>query len=81
MTDKNTNLGILTEDINIIKSTELPIMDEISTGSTLTKETIRYIFKNSEIETVSEEEIEIPKLIKEEPHEMTIDDFINDFKL
>ena len=56
-------------------------MDEISTGSTLTKETIRYIFKNSEIETVSEEEIEIPKLIKEEPHEMTIDDFINDFKL
>ena len=81
ITNKNTNIGLVGEDTTIIKSTDIPIMDEVSTGSTITKDNIRYIFKDSELLEISEEEIELPKLNIEETHEMTIDDFINDFKL
>ena len=80
--DKNTNIGLLGEDINIIKSTDIPIMDEVSTGSTITKDNIKYIYKDTVLTEISEEEIEIPKLVNtEKAKEMTIDDFINDFKL
>ena len=82
VTNKNDNIGILGEDINIIKNTDIPIMDEVSTGSTITKENINYIFKSNGLVEISEEVIELPKKKEiEELKEMTIDDFINDFKL
>ena len=56
-------------------------MDEVSTGSNYTKETVRYVFRSLGLIEISEEVIEIPKMKKDEPKEMTIDDFINDFKL
>ena len=58
-------------------------MDEVSTGSTISKGNIKYVYKDSILTEVTEEEVELPKLIHEEvkTKEMTIDDFINDFKL
>ena len=82
ITNKNDNIGIMTDDINIIKCTDISIMDEVSTGSTITKETIKQVFKSNGLVEISEELIELPKKkIDNEPKEMTIDDFINDFKL
>ena len=79
-----------------IKTTELPIMDLSSTGSTICKTKIEETFKVAELverkielnqnatpkkeEVKREEEIELPAL-KEENQELTIDDFIDDFKL
>ena len=81
ITNKSENIGIVGEDINIIKSTDISIMDEVSTGSNYTKETVRYVFRDLGLIEISEEVIEIPKMKKDEPKEMTIDDFINDFKI
>ena len=81
ITNKSENIGIVSEDIDIIKSTDISIMDEVSTGSNYTKETVRYVFRSLGLIEISEEVIEIPKIKKDEPKEMTIDDFINDFKL
>ena len=81
ITNKSENIGIVSEDIDIIKSTDISIMDEVSTGSNYTKETVRYVFRSLGLIEISEEVIEIPKMKKDEPKEMTIDDFINDFKL
>ena len=80
-----------------IKTTELPIMDLSSTGSSICKTKIEETFKVAELverkielnqvstpkkdEVKKEEpEIELPTL-KEEKKELTIDDFIDDFKL
>ena len=83
ITNKNDNIGLVSEEINIIKNTDIPIMDEVSTGSTITKETVKHIFKDNGLVEISEEVMEIPpkKEAEEEVKEMTIDDFINDFKL
>ena len=87
-------------DFKEIKTTELPIMDLSSTGSTISKTTIEESFKVAELverkielnvtegqklkpkdEPTNEvEEIELPKT-KEENQELTIDDFLDDFKL
>lgn len=82
-----------------IKTTELPIMDLSSTGSTISKTAIEESFKVAELverkielnvseetklqpkdETPKNEEVELPSL-KEENQELTIDDFLDDFKL
>ena len=87
-------------DFKEIKTTELPIMDLSSTGSTISKTTIEESFKVAELverkielnviegqklkpkdEPTNEvEEIELLKT-KEENQELTIDDFLDDFKL
>ena len=77
-----------------IKSTELPIMDLSSTGSSICKTKIEETFKVAELaerkielnQTTPKkiepknDEVELPAL-KEENKELTIDDFIDDFKL
>lgn len=69
-----------------IKPTELPIMDLASTGSTITKNNIEASFKVAPLverkielneQTPKEENKKEPK----ENEELTIDDFIDDFKL
>lgn len=84
-------------DFAYIKTTELPIMDLSSTGSTISKTDIEDSFKvfelverklelnesteqKKEIETENSEQIILPKE-KKEVEELTIDDFITDFKL
>jgi len=82
VTNKNSQIGIVTEDINIIKNTDIPIMDEISTGSTISKESIKYTYLDNGVINVEDIVIETIKQEKQdEVKEMTIDDFINDFKL
>jgi hypothetical protein len=83
-------------DFKEIKTTELPIMDLSSTGSTISKTNIEDSFKVAELverkldlnelskpkeesSSLNTEELELPK-VKEE-QELTIDDFIDDFKL
>ena len=82
ITNKNDNILIIGEEINAIKNTDIPIMDQVSTGSNITKDKIKNISLDKGLVTVNEEIIELPKKNEEQtPKEMTIDDFINDFKL
>ncbi|MBQ9181133.1 MAG: DNA topoisomerase IV subunit A [Bacilli bacterium] len=76
-------------DLLSIKSSELPIMDRLSTGSMISKEKIVDIFNEVELveneekekktEVSTEEEIEILDLDKIDEKIMTIDDFLDDF--
>ena len=82
ITNKNDNLLLIGEDIENIKNTDIPIMDEVSTGSSITKKKYNDVSLNKGLVEISEEIIEIPKKVENnEIKEMTIDDFINDFKL
>ena len=81
ITDARDNIAfICKEDINVIKNSEIPIMDLISTGSVISKQKIKYAFILKELKVIKEEQV---IEIEEEPKikEMTIDDFIDDFKL
>ena len=74
-----------------IKNTELSIMDLSSTGSTVCKTPIEDVFKVAEVverklELSNQDKEEKPPLKEETPvskkvEELTIDDFIDDFKL
>ncbi len=82
ITNKNDSILLISDEINEIKNTDIPIMDEISTGSTISKNTIKNVSLNNGLTLIDEKVIE-PTIEenKEEIKEMTIDDFINDFKL
>ena len=87
------NFGILVDDeIKIIKSTEIPINDRYSVGSTITKKKITDVFEIKELikkDDIDTEEIEVleemPKKdvsLKEiDDKIMTIDDFLDDFEV
>ena len=82
ITNKNDNILLIGEDINIHKNTDIPIMDEVSTGSTISKDKIKYISLNKGLIEINDEiKEDTIKDNKEDIKEMTIDDFINDFKL
>ena len=76
-------------DLNDIKVTDIPIMDLVSTGSSISKHSIEdtYLFKDIEEIKIdmdkneSSSVEELPKVVQEESKELTIDDFIDDFKL
>ena len=71
------------DDIYLVKNSDIPIMDEESTGSVILKQAINDVFISKELDVVKDEDIELPKIKKEEEkiQELTIDDFLNDFKL
>ncbi len=86
---KDSNVGFKVEgDTKEIKVTEIPIMDFASTGSSLSKKAIEasYLVKTLKEVKIDENEKVIP-ILKEEARneegtqELTIDDFIEDFKL
>ena len=82
VTNKNDEVLLVGDEIKRIKNTDIPIMDEASTGSTIKGEKIKLVSIDKGLVTVNEENIK--KEVKEnndEVKEMTIDDFINDFKL
>ncbi len=77
-------------EIKGIKAADIPIMDMASTGSTITKQNLEDTFiatdlvekkldENSSIK--NETPVVVTSEEKEEIEELTIDDFINDFKL
>ena len=82
ITNKNDNILLIGDEINTIKNTDIPIMDQASTGSTISKEKLKDAYLDSGLIVVNDDIIvnEI-KDIESTPKEMTIDDFINDFKL
>lgn len=68
-----------------VKNSDIPIMDLASTGSVLTKKQLDDVYLKTNLESYLKKEI---KEVKEEPteekkeiKELTIDDFIDDFKL
>lgn len=71
------------DDIYLVKNSDIPIMDKESTGSVIFKQTISDVFISQELDIIKDEDIELPKIKKEEEkiQELTIDDFLNDFKL
>ena len=84
----STMLGIkIDSDIKNIKATEIPIMDLSSTGSVMSKRNLEDVFDVKELEEykINEDEVvnikEIPDDPADQGEEMTIDDFIEDFKI
>ena len=86
--DNKTHLGIKTDTIELIKVTELPIMDRYSTGSSIVKGTVIDTFINQELKTEKTEKKEVDEVeeivepkkvsLKEiDERLMTIDDFID----
>ena len=86
------HFGIINGDINVMRPTELPIMDRYSTGSSISKHEITNAFKLQELtkkcdfeRNNTDEEIEVLEEVKEkrislkeiDERLMTIDDFLN----
>ena len=86
ITSNKNHLGIKTEEITMVKVTELPIMDRYSTGSQISKKQIKEAFVSVDLTTKEdlergESNPEIPKKdsvnLKEiDDKLMTIDDFL-----
>ena len=89
-----TIFGILDGDIGYMKSSDINIMDKLSTGSQITKKNIEDIFVVSrlkditkiempkeelEVEEIKEEKKETPK--KESKEQLTMSDFFEEFKI
>ncbi len=76
-------------EIKGIKASDIPIMDMASTGSTITKQNLEDTFVATELlekkldenNYKEEQKAEEKNITNEEIEELTIDDFINDFKL
>jgi len=80
ITDTKDVIGLkFNDEIKEIKNSEIPIMDLISTGKTISKEEFIDIYKNAEIFKYQSNKEEIT--CKKEPEEITIDTFLDDFKL
>ena len=82
-----TNINVKTnEDILLFKSSDLPIMDRLSTGSMISKANIIDVFNEvvlddnkGDEQAIETDEIEILDLDKIDEQILTIDDFLDDF--
>lgn len=83
--NSKTSIGLLTnEEITYIKITELPINDKLQTGSQITKQIIKSIFIKTVLENKNTKEeiiIEKPTIEQIDEQILTIDDFLDDFKI
>ena len=94
ITDSKDKIGVINlKGINIFKNAELPIADRYSTGSSISNVRVIKTFIPKELENKDDiKEVEIIEEIKEEPVKevslkeideeiLTIDDFLDDFKI
>lgn len=89
ITSGKTILGIkTTNEMNEIKVTELPIADRYSTGSTISKQTITEVYELAKLTSNNVTEEEVVEEVKEEislekidEKILTIDDFLDEFKI
>ena len=82
ITNSKDTIGIkCNNDIITLKNSEIPINDLASTGSVITKQKLTKAFISKELKLIDDKDIELPKLKEESTKELTIDDFIDDFKL
>ena len=81
LTNSKDEIGFITgEDTNILKNSDIPIMDISSTGSIYTKLNVSRVYLIRNIKKIDNNSFkeEVPK---ETTKEITIDNFIDDFKL
>ncbi len=71
-------LGVITDEVNYMKITEIPICDRYQTGSNITRELIKNTFIKALLN--KEEEIDV-SLDSVDERMMTIDDFLDDLKI
>ena len=85
ITSSKNYVGLKTKnDINYIKLTEVPIADRYSTGSNVSKLDLLDVFIKQELaakEVKEEKKIESPSLEEINDKILTIDDFLDDFKI
>ena len=75
------DLGVVTNEINYMKITELPICDRYQTGTNISRDNIENVFIKADISKEEEpEEIDV-SLDKVDEQIMTIDDFLGDLKI
>jgi len=82
-------LGIMTNGIEVIKNTDITIADRNSVGSSISKTTIFDVFEVSSLSKIEKEEIVEVKVEEKEEVSLeqidkkilTIDDFLDDFKI
>jgi len=74
-------IGLVTDEINYLKITELPICDRYQTGSSISKNNINKAFIKTSLEKPEIIEKEETTLEQIDEKIMTIDDFLDDFKL
>ena len=82
VTEARDNIGFkCKDDIIILKNSDIPIMDLISTGSVISKQKIDKAFPAKELKVILDEDVSVKMEDEANVKEMTIDDFIDDFKL
>lgn len=82
ITNSRDSFVLLESDkFEVLKNSEISIMDDSSTGSIISKDLVD-VFLKLDLKEIKDEEIELPKMKPvEEVKELTIDDFLNDFKI
>ena len=82
LTNSKDLIGFVSgEDVNIIKNSDISIMDASSTGSVYTKLKVSSVFIIKDIKVIDDKSIVLPKEKDKSSEELTIDNFIDDFKL
>lgn len=82
ITSSRDVIGLLANnEVNYIKNSDIAIMDLTSTGSVITKQKLEKAFVLKELKVVIDKNAEVILPKDEQVTEMTIDDFIDDFKL
>ena len=74
---KDINLYKVDTDFHELKNSDIPIMDKESTGSVILKQTISDVFISQELDIIKDEDIELPKIKKEE--EKIFQEVLSDF--
>ena len=81
LTNSKVEIGYITgEDTNLLKNSDIPIMDVQSTGSVYTKLNISDVFVIKNMKNIDENSF-VVKQEEKTNEELTIDNFIDDFKL
>jgi len=79
--DSKVEIGLIADEINYLKITELPICDRYQTGSSISKQNINKVFVKTSLEKPEIIEKEETSLEQIDEKIMTIDDFLDDFKV
>ena len=85
-TSKDILLFKIDGDLKEVKNSDIPIMDLASTGSGLTKKELNDVAVKKELEKYTKKEVKQEEKKEEKPQEnqikeLTIDDFLDDFKI
>ena len=85
-TSKDILLFKIDGDLKEVKNSDIPIMDLASTGSGITKKELNDVAIKKELEKFTKKEVKQEEKVEDKPKdnqikELTIDDFLDDFKI